>query len=215
MENNGYLFFPTFVLIGFINDYDILGWGLTYSQWPRVELIFFHLFSIAGSLCWITMLITPNSETHFLSTSHCLILSAMLLWAEMLGIGNTSRNYTRGEVSKRRLKQTASSIGSSCMCSTLLPVAARVYFCATSPAFRLRVVKHCRHGTVCPDTWPQIHLWPSHFPLLRRVLQMCMTFWVRTPRNVFVWGKRKKRSGCVFSYWLDSLLLFGADVVAC
>lgn len=154
---------------------------------------------------WITTLITPNSETHFLSRSHCLILSAMLLWAEMPGIGNTSRNYTRGEVSKRRLKQSASSIGSSCMCCTLLPVAARVYFCATSPAFRLRVVKHCRHGTVCPDTWPQVHLWDFGLHISLCYAVFCKCAWLfewELPDMSFVWGKRKKQSGCVFSYWL-------------
>lgn len=108
---------------------------------------------------WVTTLITSHSQTHFLSTSQCLILSATLLCAEMPGIGNTSRNYTRGEVSKRRLKQTASGIGSSCTCCTSSPVAARVYFCATFRAFRPLVVYHSRHKTVCPDTWPQVHLW--------------------------------------------------------
>lgn len=166
---------------------------------------------------WITTLITPNSETHFLSTPHCLILSATLLWAEMPGIGNTSRNYTRGEVSKRRLKQTASSIGSSCMCCTLLPVAARVYFCATSPAFRLRVVKHCRHGTVCPDTWPQVHLWDFGLHISLCYAMFCKCAWLsewELPEMSLFGVKGKSGVGVYFHIGSDSSLLFGADVVA-
>lgn len=195
--------FSSSVFISFVNDDDddIIRWGLSKSQWARFRLNFSFILC-----CWITAPITSHSETHFLSTLHCLILSAALLWAELRGLEIRAVITLEGKSLKKKLKQSASGIRSSCICCTLSPVAACVYFCATFPSFRPCVGCYLRHVTVCPDTWPQVHLCdfsPSHFPLLLRVSQI----WVTLKKNVFIWGKRKKHSGCIFSYWLKFLII--------
>lgn len=207
METDYFSFFYKSESISILNnDYDIIRWGLTNRQWAKFELN----FSVTQR-CWITTPVTSHSETHFPSTSDCLILSSPLLWVESPGIRKTSCNYTgRGSPSKKRLKQTASSVYSSCICYILSPVAAHVYFCARSPAFRLCVVDSSRCATVCPETWPQVHLCDfvlQCLPLLRHVLEMCATLWVKGPRDIFVWGKRKKHSGCLFSNWPGLLII--------
>lgn len=140
------------------NGYDIIRWGLTNSHWARFEL----KFSVA-QWSWFTSPVISHSETHFLSTSDCLILSYTLLQVEMPGIRKMSCNDTVGEVrKKKRLKLTASSIPSSCTCYILSPVAVHVYFCERCPAFRLCVVDYSRCVTVSPATWPQVHHPVSH-----------------------------------------------------
>lgn len=148
------------------------------------------------------------------------------MWAEKLGIVNMSSNYSHREVPTKRLKKNCSLrlrflhkspivpqfgccvyffVWSLYLPSTLC-VHMCVYYCrcVTARAHSCRCVSvslalsFCRTVSVCLDI---IRL----FFIVTVCLQMCATVLLRSPRDVSVWGNRKKHSAC--ACWLGLLIV--------
>lgn len=191
-----------------------LGEDLVIISGPALNSIF-HLLSGAG---WMTTPVTSHSETHFPSTSDCLILSAPFLWVESLGIRKASCSYSgRGSPSKKdENKRPAVST---------LP--AYVAYCRQLLHMFIFVRAPPPSGCVLwtpPDVrlFVQIRGHRCIFATLSINVSRCFSVcckcaspseW-KVPETSLFGVKGKSIVGVYFRIGLDSSLLSGADVVA-
>lgn len=164
-------------------------------------------------------------ETHFLNTSNC--CSYQLYFCEQKSWGlwiwevikldgkSPQRDWNKLTVSALPAQVTHCPPVCCCLFFCVIPLSTLSFVCS-------HVMYYCKSGT-----WPQVCVFATlsfcrtvsvcldiislTFLIVTVCLEMCATVFLRSPRDVCVWGNGKKHSAC--AYWLGLLIVIYPTLV--